>query len=61
MKPQTFEYRLGQQRFLGYLAEDEAKPGKRPGVLVVHEAWGVGDHTKRRAERLADWGTWPLP
>ncbi len=56
MKTQNFEYRLGDLTFRGYLAYDEARPGKRPGILVVHEAWGVGEHVRERAERLAGLG-----
>lgn len=56
MKTQDFEYRLGDLTFRGYLAYDEDKPGKRPGILVVHEAWGIGDHVRERARRLASLG-----
>ena len=31
-------------------------PDAWPGVLVVHEAWGLGDHVKQRANRLAALG-----
>ena len=52
------EYRDGGQRCLGVLERpDEARfPGKRPGVVVVHEAWGLGPQVKRRARMLADLG-----
>src|SRR5208282_5964029 len=40
----------------GYLAFDETKSGKRPGVLVMPEAFGLGVHAKQRAERLAGLG-----
>jgi dienelactone hydrolase len=42
----------------GYLAYDDdlAKAGKLPGVLVVPEWWGLTDHARRRAERLAALG-----
>lgn len=42
--------------FRGYFAYDESKSGKRPGILVAHEAWGLGDHVKERAGRLAALG-----
>lgn len=56
MRTQTFEYKLDGKVFKGYLALDEAQTGKRPGVLVVHEAWGLGEHAKNRANRLAEMG-----
>ena len=40
----------------GYLTYDDALEGKRPGVLVVHEWWGLNDYTKKRAEQLAGMG-----
>jgi dienelactone hydrolase len=40
----------------GYLAYDDAVKGKRPGVLVVHEWWGLNDFAKKAAERLAGLG-----
>jgi dienelactone hydrolase len=40
----------------GYLAYDESVKGKRPGVLVVHEWWGLNDYARRRARMLAELG-----
>jgi dienelactone hydrolase len=40
----------------GYLAYDDAKSGPRPGVLVVHEWWGLNDYTRGRANQLAEMG-----
>jgi dienelactone hydrolase len=40
----------------GYLVWDDAQTGKRPGVLVVHEWWGINDYAKKRAEQLAGMG-----
>jgi dienelactone hydrolase len=40
----------------GYLAYDENIKGKRPGVLVVHEWWGLNDYARRRAQMLAELG-----
>lgn len=56
MRTETVEYRLGSMTFRGYLAYDDRKRGPRPGVLVAHEAWGLGDHVKERAARLAELG-----
>jgi dienelactone hydrolase len=40
----------------GYLAYDEGVKGKRPGVLVVHEWWGLNDYARMRARMLAELG-----
>src|SRR5256886_1574897 len=40
----------------GHLAVDDAKAGKRPGILVVHEWWGLNDYVRRRARMLAELG-----
>jgi dienelactone hydrolase len=40
----------------GYLAYDENVKGKRPGVLVVHEWWGINDYVRRRARMLGELG-----
>jgi dienelactone hydrolase len=55
---QTHEvlYSDGSQVLQGYLAYDKAFPGKRPGVLIVHEWWGHNDYVRKRAEMLADLG-----
>lgn len=41
---------------LGYLAYDDTATDARPGVLVVHEAWGLGNHAQERARMLAAQG-----
>ena len=50
------EYRDGDTVLAGYLAVDSAVPGKRPGILVVHEWKGLNDYSKGRAEQLAKMG-----
>jgi dienelactone hydrolase len=42
--------------FKGFLAWDDAIQGKRPGVLVVHEWWGLNDYARDRAKQLAKLG-----
>lgn len=48
----------GDQRCLGVLElPDPARfPGPRPGVVAVHEAWGLGAQVQRRAKMLAGLG-----
>ena len=40
----------------GVMVYDDSKPGPRPGVLVVHEWWGLNDYAKSRARQLAEMG-----
>ncbi|MBK1706790.1 dienelactone hydrolase family protein [Halochromatium glycolicum] len=40
----------------GYLYWDDAIDGARPGVLVIHEWWGLNDYAKQRAQMLAELG-----
>jgi len=40
----------------GYLAYDTGIKAKRPGVLVVHEWWGLNDYARKRATMLAEMG-----
>jgi len=39
---------------LGYLAHPS--DGVHPGVVMIHDVWGVSDHTRDLARRLADAG-----
>ncbi len=50
---EEIRYQAGDAEFVGYLAYDDAVEGKRPGVLVVHEWWGLNDYARKRAEMLA--------
>ncbi len=56
VQTKTIKYKHGNQDCIGFLAWDDAKEGKRPGVLVVHEWWGLNDYAKDRAKKLAELG-----
>lgn len=56
MKTEDIEYHADGARLVGYLAVDDARPGKRPGVLVAPEGGGLVDLTKSIARRLAEAG-----
>ena len=49
-------YKYGDLECQGYLAWDDAFAGPRPGVLVLHEWWGLNDYARGRAEQLAKLG-----
>lgn len=56
VRTETMEYRDGQVTLKGTMAYDANASGKRPGVLVLHEWWGVNDYSRRRARQLAELG-----
>jgi dienelactone hydrolase len=56
MKTQSIEYEDGNVTLRGIVTFDDATSHKRPGVLVMPEAFGLGTHATQRAERLASLG-----
>ena len=52
----TVEYEADGVKMKGYMAYDDAIKGKRPGVLVVPEWWGLNDYARKRANMLAEAG-----
>lgn len=56
MKIQEIAYSADGADMIGTLAVDDAKLGKRPGVLVCHEGPGLNDHAKNSARKLAAMG-----
>jgi len=56
VKSKSVVYTYDGVSFKGHLAWDDAIQGKRPGILVVHEWWGLNDYARRRAEQLAGMG-----
>ena len=56
LRTEVVEYTHGDALLGGYLTYDDAVKGKRPGVLVVHEWWGLNDYIKKRSDKLAKLG-----
>jgi len=56
IKGEPVEYSADDVTLKGYLAYDDSKEGKRPGILVVHEWWGHNEYARRRADMLAGLG-----
>ena len=50
------EYEYDGTKLKGVLAYDDAVKEKRPGVLVVHEWWGLNEYAKDRCKELAKLG-----
>jgi dienelactone hydrolase len=49
-------YKHGNVECIGYFAWDDSVKGPLPGVLVLHEWWGLNDYARGRAEQLAKEG-----
>ena len=56
IKGETVTYATDSTTMKGYIAFDENKIGKRPGILVIHEWWGHNDYVRQRADMLAELG-----
>jgi dienelactone hydrolase len=56
MKTENVEYQDGNVTLRGFVAFDDQQSHRRPGVLVMPEAFGLGAHARQRAERLAALG-----
>jgi dienelactone hydrolase len=56
VKTKMITYEYGGVTFKGHLAWDDAAKGNRPGVLVLHEWWGLNEYARKRAVQLAGLG-----
>jgi carboxymethylenebutenolidase len=53
MRSEWIEFDTPSGRIPAYLAYGLEAPGPLPGILVMHEIWGVNEHIKDVAERFA--------
>ena len=44
---------FGDLQFRGYLARPVEEPGPLPGLIVIHEWWGLNDNIRAMTRRLA--------
>ncbi|MDH3673555.1 MAG: dienelactone hydrolase family protein [Gammaproteobacteria bacterium] len=56
VQSEPVSYQDGDIQLTGHIFWDDSIEGKRPGVLVVHEWWGLNDYAKGRAAMLAEMG-----
>jgi dienelactone hydrolase len=56
VQSRTITYTHNNREHRGYLAWDDAVADPRPGVLVVHEWWGLNDYARQRVDMLAELG-----
>ncbi|MGN6530312.1 MAG: dienelactone hydrolase family protein [Ginsengibacter sp.] len=56
IKEDSINYEIDGKRYDGFIFYNEDQKGKRPGIVVVHEWWGLTDYTRMRAKELAKLG-----
>ena len=56
MRTEDVTYTAGDTTCKGHIAYNSAVGERRPGVLVVHEWWGLDDYIRGRARMLAELG-----
>ncbi|NIP46312.1 MAG: dienelactone hydrolase family protein, partial [Gammaproteobacteria bacterium] len=49
MHTETVRLKADGAELASYLAYDEDSDARRPGVMVIHEWWGLNDYVRRRA------------
>jgi carboxymethylenebutenolidase len=55
VKTQTVQYKSGEESVSGYLALPGGA-GRHPGIVAIHEWWGLNDWVKDQAQQLAGQG-----
>ncbi len=56
IKEEQINYEIEGTQYEGFVYYNEDQKGKRPGILVVHEWWGLNDYSRGRAKQLARLG-----
>ena len=56
IKEEPVVYQDGQTTMRGFIVYDTATEGKRPGIVVVPEWWGITTHMHNEAQGLCPAG-----
>src|SRR5215211_1752041 len=56
MMEEPVTYQDGETTMKGFVVYDEAVHGKRPGIVMVHEWWGITKHVHTEARKFARQG-----
>ena len=56
IKEEPVTYKDGETTLKGAVVYDTAKEGKRPGIVMVHEWWGITKHIHNEARAFAEQG-----
>jgi dienelactone hydrolase len=53
LREKAVTYKDGETTMKGFVVYDDAKKGKHPGIILVHEWWGITQHMHNEARRFA--------
>jgi dienelactone hydrolase len=56
IKEEPVTYQDGSTTMKGFVVYDDAIPGKRPGIVMVPEWWGITGHIRSEAQKFAQQG-----
>jgi dienelactone hydrolase len=56
IKDEPVTYQDGVTTMKGFVVYDDAIQGKRPGIVMVHEWWGITKHIHSEAQKFAQQG-----
>jgi len=56
IKEEPVTYKDGETTMKGFVVYDTAKQGKRPGIVIVPEWWGITKHMHNEARAFAGQG-----
>jgi len=56
IKEEPVTYTDGEATMKGFLVYDDASQAKRPGLIMVHEWWGITQHMHNQAKKFAEQG-----
>ena len=56
IKEEPVTYKDGETTMKGFIVYDDAVKAKRPGIVLVHEWWGITKHIHNEARRFAQNG-----
>jgi dienelactone hydrolase len=56
VKEEPVTYKDGETAMKGFVVYDDAVQGKRPGIVMVHEWWGITKHIHSEAHKFAQQG-----
>ena len=56
IKEEPVTYKDGDTTLKGFIVYDDAVTGKRPGIIMVHEWWGITKHIHNEAAKFAQQG-----
>ena len=56
IKEEPVTYKDGETTMKGFVVYDDASTAKRPGIVMVHEWWGITKHIHDEARNFAQQG-----